>query len=67
MRKKRRKRITIEYANTVEYCGSYEIALARYEKLANDKTLKEHIIFCINGTVVAECIPLVVDGAPIDV
>lgn len=64
MRKK--TRITIEYSGKVEHCGSREIAITRFEELTKEKPYTLHVLIRINGKVVAECIPLVIDGVAVE-
>lgn len=63
---KKKMRITVEYLGKVEHCGSYEIAMRRFNELTKDKPCTLHVIVRINGEVVAECAPLVINGIPTD-
>ncbi|XEC94495.1 hypothetical protein AB6A23_24815 [Paenibacillus tarimensis] len=47
------------------HISSLEIALVRFDEVTEDKTCPLHVLVRVDGKVIAECIPLVVDGAPV--
>lgn len=61
MKKKRKPRITVEYEGKIEHCGSIEMAIKRFRSLTKEKPCNIHVLVRIDGLIIAECIPLIVN------